>query len=334
MKNLFIILILFVITNSCIDEYDLNLKSTDARLVVEGAITNQNGPYLIRLTKSRLIYTYDNSWFSNPTLHVSSSDTIYPYNIYTHRYDGTEAVKNAEAFITDVNTSITDTLVKCPIGKWHHFADSIHNNFSSHFDVADTSILFGYYKTTKLKGIPGHTYALTIKWAGQEYHAESYMPPVPPLDSVQFNFTKGAIGKVDYNIPLIFFKEPQNERNYYLFNTAGGGSTWAYSVLSDEYLKDYVNGLDVCKGVSPDYWRTAYPWLSDDGKLTWDYFIEMHSITKEAYEYYKALLQQFKTDGGGYSPSPASPPTNLDNGALGFFRASAVNRVDFKADRN
>ena len=77
----------------------------------------------------------------------------------------------------------------------------------------------------------------------------------------------------------------------------------------------------------------AYPYVSEDGNLYWDYFIEMHSITKEAYDYYKALIQQFKTDGGGYSPSPASPPTNLDNGALGFFRASAVNRVDFKAER-
>lgn len=89
--------------------------------------------------------------------------------------------------------------------------------------------------------------------------------------------------------------------------------------------------MDVCKGVAPDYWMTAYPNVFD-GKLHDDYFIEMHSLTKEAYEYYKALIQQFRTDGGGYSPSPASPPTNLDNGALGFFRASAVNRVDFKRD--
>ena len=58
------------------------------------------------------------------------------------------------------------------------------------------------------------------------------------------------------------------------------------------------------------------------------------TLTKEAYEYNRALIQQFRTDGGGYSPSPASPPTNLDNGALGFFRTSAVNRVDFKAVRN
>ncbi len=114
-------------------------------------------------------------------------------------------------------------------------------------------------------------------------------------------------------------------------NNAGNSRVWPYSILSDEYLKEYVNGLDVCKGIAPDYWMNGYPYVSD-GRLMDDYFIEMHSLTKEAYEYYKALIQQFRTDGGAYSPSPASPPTNLDNGALGFFRASAVNRVEFKRE--
>ena len=324
MRNLFIVFILCFFTNSCIDYYDLNLKANEPRLVVEGVITNQDGPYLIRLTKSRLIFTYDNSVASNPALNYN--DTIYPFSKYTPRGDGAEAIQNAKIFITDQNTFITDTLVKCSEGKWHYMNDSIHNDFSSYFEVADTSILFGYYKTSKLKGIVGHTYSLTVRWQDKEYHAESYMPPVPEIDSVHFNYTKGEIGKNDFNIPLIYFKEPQNERNYYLFITPGGGRVWTYSILSDEYLKDYVNGLDVCKGVSPDYWMTAYP---DENTIKY-FSIEMHSLTKDAYDYYNGLLQQFRTDGGGYSPNPASPPTNLDNGALGFFRASAVNRVDFK----
>ena len=325
MRYIYLSLILLAVSYSCIDDYNLDLKSTDAKLVVEGAITNQNGPYLVRLTKSRLIYTYVDSWAYNP-ITSESNDTIYPFSRYTYRYDGTEPIKDAKVYITDQNTLTTDTLVKCPVGTWHYMNDSIHHDFSSQFDVADTSILFGYYKTTKLKGIAGHTYSLTVKWQDKEYHAESYMPPVPEIDSVHFNYTKGDIGKSDFNIPLIYFKEPKNERNYYLFITPGGGRVWTYSILSDEYLKDYVNGLDVCKGVSPDYWMNAYP---DESSIKY-FSIEMHSITKEAYNYYKALLQQFKTDGGGYSPSPASPPTNLDNGALGFFRASAVSRVDFK----
>lgn len=307
MRNIFIFIFLCSTTISCVDNYDIKIKSDQSRLVVNGTITNQKEPYMIFLTKSLSQMSF------------SSQES----------YANTEYITDADIYITDINESVTDTLVKY----WSKKRFMPDNAEALYIRPSDSIYYYGQYQTTKLKGIPGHTYALTIKWQNKEYHAKSYMPPVPPIDSVQFNFTKGAIGKEDYNIPLLFFKEPQNERNYYLFITPGHSRVWPYSILSDEYLNDYVNGLDVCKGVSPDYWMNAYPYVSE-GKLFDDYFIEMHSITKEAYEYYKALLQQFKTDGGGYSPSPASPPTNLDNGALGFFRVSAVNRVDFKAVRN
>lgn len=309
MRNTFIVLILLFTGYSCIDDYELKLKSNEPRLVVEGVITNQKGPYVISLTKSRHQLSFDPN--------ANQTDNMK----YTRWSDGVEPIYNAEVYITDNNESITDTLIK----SWTLFR---HKQ-----NASDSIGYLGYYQTKKIKGIAGHTYSLTVKWQNKEYHAISYMPSVPPLDSVQFNFTKGEIGKEDFNIPLLYFKEPQNELNYYLFITPGNSRVWPYSILSDEYLKEYVNGLDVCKGIAPDYWMTAYPYVYD-GKLFDDYFIEMHSLTKEAYEYYKALLQQFRTDGGGYSPSPASPPTNIDNGALGFFRASAVSRVDFKQDEN
>lgn len=298
---------------SCQEEYDLQLGSIKPRLVVEANITNQKGPYLVRLTKSR-------SQLTNNPYKIPDSDTAW-----NTAKDFAESIQDAEIYIEDNTNAIVDTLVKCPKGHWVYYHDTISNYDWSYFSVADTSILLGYYKTTKLKGIAGHTYTLTIKWQGSEYHAVSYMPPLPGLDSVKFNFTKGDIGKDDYNIPLLYFKEPQNERNYYLFITPGKSSVWPYSVLSDEFLKPYVNGLDVCKGISPDYWMTDYP-----GTNMSYYFIEMHSLTKEGYNYYKALLQQFRTDGGAYAPTPATPPGNIDNGALGFFKTSAVNRVEFK----
>lgn len=317
MRNLLIVIIL-TLAYSCTEQYDLTVKPVEPRLVVEGTVTNEDGPNYVRLTQSSSEFNIDfyTKWRRNANDSTSfySSDMAIP-------------IQDAKVFITDKNTLLTDTLVPCSIGEWLiMFVDTINNRVYKEFRIPRQSISYGYYETTKLKGVRGHTYALTVKWQDQEYHAESYMPPVPAIDSVHFNYTVGEIGKNDFNIPLIYFKEPQNERNYYLFNTNSVGGAWAYSVLSDEYLKDYVNGLDVCKGVSPDYWRTAYP------QGISGFSIQMHSLTREAYNYYKALLEQFRTDGGGYSPSPASPPTNLDNGALGFFRASAVSRVDFKSD--
>ncbi len=304
--------ILMLLMISCREEYDLQLDSITPKMVVEANITNQKGPYLVRLTKSRSQLTND------PYIH-NNTDTSYSY-----LDDGAEAIKDADVCITDNTSGLIDSLIKCPTGIWHYYKDPVNQKEWSYFSVADTSILLGYYKTTNLIGVAGHTYSLKIKWQNREYHSVSYMPPVPSIDSVHFNFTEAETGKDDYNIPLLYFKEPQNERNYYLFITPGNNRVWPYSVLSDEYLKDYVNGLDVCRGVSPDYWMTAYP----DAYLSY-YYIEMHSLTREGYEYYKALLLQFSNDGGGYSPTPASPPGNIDNGALGFFKTSAVNKVEF-----
>jgi len=52
--------------------------------------------------------------------------------------------------------------------------------------------------------------------------------------------------------------------------------------------------------------------------------VTMSSLSSNAYNYYKNLIEQFENDGGAYKPTPASPPTNISNGGLGFFRASSV----------
>ena len=225
MRNIFILIFFCATTISCVDNYDISIKSDKSRLVVNGAITNQKEPYMLYLTKSLSQISFN--------ANDSSADA--------------ETINDADIYITDINESVTDTLVKY-WSKERFMPDNANDPF---IDPSDSIYYYGQYQTTKLKGIPGHTYSLTIKWQDQEYHAKSYMPPVPAIDSVQFNFTNGAIGKSDYNIPLLFFKEPQNERNYYLFITPGSNRVWPYSILSDEYLQDYVNGLDVCKGVCP-----------------------------------------------------------------------------------
>src|SRR5664279_3120384 len=104
MRNLFIAFILVITVYSCTEEYDLHLKSTQPIMVVDGTITNQDGPYLIRLTKSRTNMYYEQN-------RNSINDTSFNYR---SPFDGAEAIKDAEVFITDKNISFTDTLIKCP----------------------------------------------------------------------------------------------------------------------------------------------------------------------------------------------------------------------------
>ncbi len=147
------------------------------------------------------------------------------------------------------------------------------------------------------------------------------MPPVPKIDSLTYSYTLGATGKDGYYIPHIWFKDNPATKDYYLFSTTGSGGVWARAVLSDENIRTNIVGLDVFKGKSPDWWMIGYPSAGSFYKIT------MNSVTKEIFDYYKALISQFRNDGGVYTPSPASLPSNISNEALGYFRASTIQTV-------
>lgn len=75
--------ILFVLLTSCTKEIELDLNSADPKIVIDGAITNELGPYTIKIKK---------------TLNVSESN-VYP------------PVQGATVVITD-NTGFTETLTE------------------------------------------------------------------------------------------------------------------------------------------------------------------------------------------------------------------------------
>lgn len=304
---------------SCVEEFNLNIGDFESRLVVEGVVTNKPGPYYIRLTKS------------------NTGAFIKPDNSYT---DNAEPVMNALIIISD-NVDQVDTLIPIDVNieEYQYGLDSLYVYYKFTYDsfgnIIDTIILpdrsefrhdRGYYKTTHLAGIPERTYYLTIIAEDYEYHAAAYMPSIPQIDSI--GYYKNILEKdgSEYYIPLLYFKEPQGVDNYYLIQLIDEESsravsakfTWEFSILSDEYLKPYVNGLNVDDGVSPEGYDFYTYFYGNEIHIT------MSSLTQEAYNYYKNLLDQFENDGGAYKPTPASPPTNISNGGLGFFRASAV----------
>ncbi len=51
--------------------------------------------------------------------------------------------------------------------------------------------------------------------------------------------------------------------------------------------------------------------------------VELHSISKETYDYYNTLSDIIGGNMEG-SSAPANPTTNLNNGALGYFGAFAI----------
>jgi hypothetical protein len=306
MRTFIVILFSLVLFSACVEDFDLKVKDGEPRLVVEGLITNQPGPYYVRLTKS-----------TPGGLTSTTALTFRPK-------DNVEPVENATVIISDDFNQI-DTLKPYKV-------DILGG------DYGENSYNQGFYKTTRLKGIQEHTYNLKIISEGKEYQASAYMPPVPEIDSLGYYLKKSElVGKSDYYIPLLYFKEPQSINNYYLIQLHddflerifASSFLWQFSILTDTFLEPYVNGLNVSRGATPRG-IDSYPVYQEEDSI----YVALSSLTKEAFNYYKNLLDQFDSDGGAYKPTPASPPGNISNGALGLFRASAVSVKRTKIDHN
>lgn len=304
MVKYFCIILVVLVSASCTEEFPVDFPEREPKLVVEAVVTDQPGPYYVRLTLSKSTFASQNY-----------NDTINEQWLF----DGFEPVLGAKVIISDSKGTI-DTLVNSPDSIYGFYRIIDGMRVDSVLTINPQGHFLGYYQTRKLKGKPGNTYHLKIKWNNREYSSTCFMPPVPSIDSVTYSFTEGAPGKFNYYIPQIWFKDNPKTKDYYLFTGIGGVTNGI--TLNDELINEKVSGLDVFKGVWLEWWTNSYPM---PGMY---YKIELNSVTKELYDYYNALVMQVRNDGGVYSPSPASPPSNISNGALGYFRASAVQIVE------
>jgi hypothetical protein len=308
------LLFLFYITvlSACSEEFDMNIPDISHRVVLEGAITNEEGPYFFKLSLSK-------------DLSINKEGL---------------GITDALIVISD-NIGISDTLKLLPTSiqrhpKWLYYFISI-KKYSGVIDTirligGDTTSLRGIYYTTRIQGRPGNKYSLMINYKNSIIQAAEEMPSVPVIDSVQFREQFLEKDGQNYYVPFLYFKEPKDQTNFYMFNFGsdnlynliyGSGRVWNFSILNDTYLKEYVYGFNLDDGASPigfvDFW-----YFNKGDKAR----IRMLSLSENAYYYYQALLKQFENDGGAYSPTPASPPSNLSGNALGYFRVSAVSEID------
>lgn len=314
-------IILLVATAGCVKDFNLTPQETPPLYVIEGRISNLLGPYYVRVTKSTHLFNKEN-----------------PDG--RRGIDSSEPVKGALVMITD-DLGITDTLVPARSPStpryYYFYKDGVIDSFMPplSYDSYHTYDR-GFYETTKLKGSAGRTYHLTVRIGNESFHAAAYMPPVPTLDSAAIKkVTVDQDGTKRY-MPCVWFKEPANENNYYLFQyhfishypydnpypVSKNHMIFPFYVLDDKTMPAYVNELAV-RIVSSDHYAfsDSYPYLYNDNAPRQ---VRLSSLTKEAYEYINALGKQLRDDGNVYKPVPASPKGNISGNALGLFWATDV----------
>lgn len=239
---------------SCEKEIDVDLNDANPVLVIEGNVSDQPGPYTVKLTRS-VNFDQPNAFPPVSGALVTVGDNV----------NGTEAL---------------------------------------------TEVAPGVYQTSTLTGVPGRTYTLNVVDGGREYSASSQMYMPVPIDTVTVDILDFP-GSKD-KVLSVKFQDPAGISNYYrgIF-TVNGRLSQAVNIISDEF--------------------------QDGDLITWTLFDEdlkfksadtvsviLLSLDEPVFNYYQGLASLLGSSGFGQSAAPANPPTNVTNGALGYFSAYAM----------
>jgi Domain of unknown function (DUF4249) len=203
-------------------------------------------------------------------------------------------------------------------------ADDLGNIYTFVHNPNDVDDSLGIYvPQIPFEGAIGRIYKLTVEVDGELYEAEDELFPVTTIDSL--NYRVDPDEKEDPEITgkyyevRMYTREPQGVANYYLFkfyrndSLIYDGETDIY-YSDDQFLAENIDGVG-----TPIYFG-----IND--KAT----VEMYSMSRQGYVFYDDLNDLLNTDGGMFGPIPASPRTNLSNGALGFFQVSAIDRSNIE----
>ncbi|MBN2167311.1 MAG: DUF4249 domain-containing protein [Marinilabiliaceae bacterium] len=207
------------------------------------------------------------------------------------------------------------------------------------FDGVD-SVLFaelkgypGYYKSPgNYIGVVGRTYKLIIEnidangdGIAEVYEAESELKPVAPIDS--FSMKYGKQYSYEFWSLILHAVEPAETEDFYVFKVYKNDT-----VISDQ-IQDWTitNDEFIVSGTSMNVEIYQLSEEDDDGirefgapNLGDVYILEMNGITEEYYDFLTAVVLEMSPKVPIFSGPSANVPTNVSNGARGFFAAYSV----------
>ena len=178
----------------------------------------------------------------------------------------------------------------------------------------------GNYFKTGLAGIEGHTYTMMVNIGNEIFTAVSTMPLSVNLDSlVQENLAGSGTGGGpggsggpgnpggDHDYETIIqitphYTDPVNSENYYQFEVTRNDT-----LVDDVFIRNDV-------GFNGSSSHLPLRVKADKDNLV---SIDLQCIDKTVYNYFFGLNENINQS----SATPANPTSNLNNGALGYFKA-------------
>lgn len=178
----------------------------------------------------------------------------------------------------------------------------------------------GIYRGNTVIGTIGNTYTLSIDLDGNNYTANSTMPPLTSIDSFTIqpaiNFGGGGGGPGGGSPPAPKFWVFANYTDSVSYVNYYAKQTTYWDSIEAKFTTDYgIQDDDLSDGLSTRTFTTFKSFETGDSV-----FVELASIDYPTYLYFKTL--QDAISGAGFaSAAPANPVTNFSNGALGYFGA-------------
>ncbi|MFD2289115.1 DUF4249 family protein [Pedobacter petrophilus] len=170
----------------------------------------------------------------------------------------------------------------------------------------------------RMRGVSGVTYTMDVMAEGKNYQASSKMPNFVKLDSIGV-ISNSFFGE-ERKTAAAFLVDPAKESNAYRFNLYVNGVFFDRIYVNNDRLTNGNNlRIQLFYEANDD---------DDEGLKSGDSFsIEMEGIDSNIFDYWYVLSQQ---DGRGpnQGTTPSNPPSNISNGALGYFSANTLQRIN------
>ncbi len=184
----------------------------------------------------------------------------------------------------------------------------------------------GEYTTTDFVPILNQSYTLEVVYNGENYTATETLMPVVDIKEVTQSTENGFDDEIlEVNI---FFDDPADEDNFYLFRFKEEGDLLAEF---EDFDDEFTNGREIS-------WY--YEKEEDEDTNTEEFTsgdvvdIDLYSISEEYYNYIRILIEQ--SEGVGlFSATPVALKGNCinldnpDNYANGYFRVTEVVRTRY-----
>ncbi len=169
-----------------------------------------------------------------------------------------------------------------------------------------------YY--SKLQGIPGRRYQLSIAIENQMFEASAFMPLPAQLDSFSIRYQEESTFTEEGYYVSLHQLDSLETAGYYRWLAWENGN-----LKENGPVTGYFATFSITTDNNPLSLQYPEPFKKGDHLL-----FQTIKMDKAVYTYYQGLLELMVNDGGLFGPIPVNPSSNISGGALGIFQANSI----------